>query len=231
LPIDERRFDSASEASLALAATVADDLRRGLTRQAAAALAVCARPVLAPFFEALSAQVLDWSRVQIALTDECWVPPGSVHSAERLLRRHLIRQEVLDARLVSLWTNDARPIQATPEIADRLMRMTRPFDAVVLDVGEDGRVAGLFPGMPGLDAMLNANWAVPAAPAKAPDEDMDRITMTLRALLDAHRIYLVPVGVGPRAAYARALEGKNGSPVRALLAQRRTPVSVVLVDS
>lgn len=231
MAIDERHFDTRHEAALALASAVAADLRTGLTRQAAASLAVCVRPDLFTFFEALRAEPLGWSRIEIALTDECWVPPGSEQSCERLLRRHLMQDDVLDARLIGLWTQDRKPIQAAPEIAERLSRMNRPFDAVVLDVGDDGRVAGLFPGMPGLDAMLNPNWAVPAAPARSPDEDVDRITMTLRALLDSRRIYLVPVGVGPKAAYARALEGgKQGSPVRALLAQKRTPVTVILAD-
>jgi 6-phosphogluconolactonase len=231
LAIEERRFEKQAQLALALAEAVAEDLRTGLTRQAAASLAVCARPDLFAFFAALRTQPLDWSRVEIALTDECWVPPSSEQSCERVLRRHLIRDEVLDARLIGLWTNDPRPIQAAPEIAERLTRMTRPYDAVVLDVGEDGRVAGLFPGMPGLSAMLNPNWAVPAAPARDPDEDVDRVTMTLRALLDSRRIYLVPAGEGPRAAYARAIEAKNASPVRALLAQNRTPVTVMLCDA
>ncbi len=95
----------------------------------------------------------------------------------------------------------------------------------------DGRVAALFPGMPGIDAMLNPNWAVPAAPARDPDDDVDRITLTLRALLESRRIYLVPFGAGPRAAYARALEARNPSPVRAVLAQNRTPVTVILAEA
>ncbi len=231
MAIDERRFETQDEAARALALAVAEDLRRGLTRQAAASLAVCARPDLFAFFAALRTQSLDWSRVEIALTDECWVPPGSEQSCERVLRQHLLQADVLDARLVSLWTNDRKPIQAAPEIAERLTRMTRPFDAVVLDVGADGRVAGLFPGMPGLDAMLNPNWAVPAAPARDPGESVDRITMTLRALLDARRIYLMPVRAESQAVYARALEGRNPSPVRAVLGQNRTPVTVILSDA
>lgn len=230
MAIDERRFDSSQAAAHALAVAVGDDLRTGLMRQAAASVAICARPALVPFLEELRQQKLDWSRVEIVLTDECWVPPASDDSCERLLRRHLLRDDVLDARLVGLWTPDRTPIQASPEIAERLTRTTRPYDSVVLDVGDDGRVAGLFPGMPGLDAMLNPNWAVLAAPARSGDESVERITMTLRALLDSRRIYLLPQGAGPRSAYGRALEARNAMPVRALLAQNRTPVTVLLAD-
>lgn len=230
MAIDERRFETQEDAAQALASAVADDLRTGLMRQAAASVAVCARPELASVFSALRTQKLDWSRVEIALTDECWVAPSSEHSCERLLRQLLLRDDVLDARLVGLRTQDAKPIQAAPEIAERLTRMTRPYDAVVLDVGDDGRVAGLFPGMPSLDAMLNPNWAVPAAPGKCGDEPFERITMTLRALLDSRRIYLLPQGAQARAAYDRALAAKNATPLRALMAQNRTPVTVFLVD-
>ena len=111
-----------------------------------------------------------------------------------------------------------------------LSRMPRPLDAVVLELGDEGEIAALIPGIPGLDAMLNPNWSVPAAPSRAPDQAFERVTLTLRALLDAYRVYLVVVSPGAHRAYADALEsGSARSPVRALLAQRRTPIVVMRV--
>jgi 6-phosphogluconolactonase len=230
---EERDFHSIEALGTALAESVAADLRSGVTRRTAASLAISPRAALLPFCVALRAQpAVDWSRVHITLTDECWVAPGSERSGEHFLRQHLVRDDVLDARFTGLWQRDRRPIEVAPEIAERLSRLPRPLDAVVLELGDDGAVAALIPGIPGLDAMLNPNWAVPAAPSRVPDESFERVTLTLRALLDAHRVYLVVASPDAAIAYAEAI-GANAprSPVRALLAQRRTPVVVLRAAS
>lgn len=231
MSIEERDVSSVGALGVALAEAVAADLRSGIVRRSAASLAISPRPTLLPFCVALRAQPdVDWSRVQITLTDECWVAPGSERSGEHFLRQHLVRDDVLDARLLGLWRRDRTPIEAAPEIAEFLSRMPRPLDAVVLEVGDEGEIAGLIPGIPGLDAMLNPNWSVPAAPSRVPDEAVERVTLTLRALLDSHRVYLVVASAGAHRAYADALaSGPARSPVRALLAQRRTPIVVLTV--
>lgn len=233
MSIEEREFPSIEALCDALAESVAADLRSGVVRRAAACLAISPRLALMPFCVALRAQQgVDWSRVHITLTDECWVAPGSEHSGEHFLRQHLVRDDVLDARFLGLWQRDRRPIEAVPEIAERLSRLPQPLDAVVLEVGDDGAVAALIPGIPGLDAMLNPNWAVPAAPSRVPDDPIERVTLTLRALLDTHRVYLLVASSGARQAYAEALaSGAARSPVRALLAQRRTPIIVLRVNA
>jgi 6-phosphogluconolactonase len=228
---EQRDFPSVESLGAALAEAVAADLRSGVTRRATASIAISPRPALMTFCVALRAQPgVDWSRVHITLADECWVAPGSEHSGEHFLRQHLVRDDVLDARFVGLWLRDRRPIEAAPEIAERISRLPRPLDAVVLALGDDGAVAALIPGIPGLEAMLNPNWAVPAAPSRVPDESFERVTLTLRALLDAHRVYLVVASPQAAAIYAEAIEANaSRSPVRALLAQRRTPIVVMRV--
>lgn len=227
--LEERAFDSPEALGAALAGSVAADLRSGIVRRTVASVAISPRLALLPFCAALRGQPdIDWSRVQITLTDESWVAPGSEHSGEHFLRQHLVRDDVLDAHFHGLWHRDRRPIEAAPEIAELISRLPRPFDAVVLELGEDGGIAALVPGIPGLDAMLNPNWSVPAAPSRAADAPFERVTFTLRALLDSHRVYLVIASRGAHQAYAEALSADAArSPVRALLAQRRTPIVVL----
>lgn len=230
--IEERGFDSIESLGDGLARSVAADLRAAILRRAAASLAISPRPTLIPFCVALRMQPgIDWSHVQITLTDERWVSPGADGSGEHFLRRHLIRDDVLDARFVGLWRHDLKPIEAMPEIAESFSRLPRPLDAVLLELDEDGGIAALVPGITGLEAMLNPNWAVPAAPSRAAGESDERVTLTLRALLDAQRIHLVVAGGGACRAYDEALADRAGrTPVRALLAQRRTPVVVLKLD-
>ncbi|MGH8518056.1 MAG: 6-phosphogluconolactonase, partial [Panacagrimonas sp.] len=134
MSIEERDFPSTEALGAALAGSVAADLRSGVVRRAAASLAISPRPALLPFCTALRSQPgIDWSRVNITLTDECWVAPGSEHSGEHFLRQHLVRDDVLDARFIGVWQRDRRPIESAPEIAERLSRLPRPLDAVVLE--------------------------------------------------------------------------------------------------
>jgi 6-phosphogluconolactonase len=230
--IQERAFPSLDTLGSALAESVASDLRSGILRRSAASLAISPRRAIVPCCLALRSQPgIDWPRVQITLTDECWVTPGSERSGEHFVRQHLVRDDVLDARFHGLWRPERRPIDAAPEIAEFLSRMPRPLDAVVLELDEDGAIAALIPGIPGLDAMLNPNWSVPAAPARVPGESFERVTLTLRALLDAQRAYLVIASDAAQRAYVAALApGAARSPVRALLAQRRTPIVVMRAD-
>lgn len=226
----EQAFKTDAEAAGVLAAAVAENLRRGIAQRGVASLVTWCEPPGVAFLKALRAQELDWSRVQVTLSDERWVTPGSKSSRETLLRRHLFQAAVLDARLVSLWTGDAKPIQAVVEVTERMARMPRPFDAVVLGVGNDGHVAGLYPGMPALDAMLNPTWALNVATSIAPKAPVEGLTLTMHALTDARHLYLSVSGAAARKVYESARAGAPDYPVAALLRQRRATVSVIVAE-
>lgn len=229
MTISEQHFDDIALAAGALAEAVATELRVGIQTRGTASLVVsCGRDQI-PFFQALRSQALDWSKVWIVPSDERWVAPGSDASNEHRVRQHLLQGEVLDARLVSLWTRDAKPINGLAELTERITRVARPFDAVVLGMGEDGHVAALFPGMPGLGAMLNPGWALSVATATAPTEPRACVTLTLRALTDTRGVYLAFAGAARLQVYEAARAGDAGYPVAALLRQPHAPVTVMIV--
>lgn len=221
MSIERVAHPDAQAAAADLARAVAADLRAGIEARGSASAILGASPGLVAFLQALRAQPLDWSRVTLVPSDECWVDARDPDSREGLLRRHLLRDAVLDARLVTLRTDDARPLAAIAQIGERLSRLARPFDAVVLEAGAAGEVAALHPGMAGLEAMLNPRWAVQAAPARAPDDPRERVTLTLRALLDARRVHVLLARHEPLPA---------GSPADAVLARARVPLRVVGID-
>ncbi|MGQ0620675.1 MAG: 6-phosphogluconolactonase [Panacagrimonas sp.] len=230
MALTEHEFSDAGAAAQALAADVAGALREGIAERGAASLVISGGKSPVPFFHALREQPLDWSRTWITLADERWVARGSPDSNERLVRQHLITGAALDAHFVSLWTGDDTPIHAIAEVTERLMQMPRPFDAVVLGMGEDGHTASLFPGTDALQAMLDPRWKLHVGVATAPTPPTARITLTMRAVMDSRRIFLSIAGAAKRAVYEEARAGAAPSqlPIAAALRQTQVPVSVFL---
>ncbi len=69
-----------------LADKLASELSSALRANDTASLAVPGGTTPGPIFDSLCAVDLDWSRVQVMLTDERWVPETSERSNTRLLR-------------------------------------------------------------------------------------------------------------------------------------------------
>ena len=228
--VDEVRFSDSAAAARALGQAVADDLRRGIESRRVASLVLSGGRHFVAFFKALRKQELDWSKVWITLADERWVALDSEESNEHLLREHLLIGAVAAARFVPLRTTDANPISAVSEITERLQTIPRPFDAVVLGMGTDGHTAALFPGMPALDAMLNPRWMLQVATATAPTLPRERVTLTMRSLIDTQRIYLSLSGPTKLRVYEAARDGGSPYPVGAVLRQRFVPVSVMIAE-
>ena len=226
----EQYFSNASDAALALAEAVGAELRAGLKSRGAASLVVSGGRSPIPFFVALRGMDLEWSKVLITLADERWVPVTSEHSNEALVREHLLQDRAAFAKFMGLKTADDSPMRGISEINEKIANLARPFDVVVLGMGTDGHTASLFPGMPALTAMLNPRWALHAATATAPTVPKERVTLTLRALLDTRHIFLPIAGAAKREVYEQARGGDKEYPVSAVLCQRYAPVHVLISD-
>jgi 6-phosphogluconolactonase len=224
----ERRFDRVAALTAALAADIAAALQAGLAAGRGASLLVPGGHTPIRLFERLSRVELDWANVWVGLTDERWVDTHSSASNERLVREHLLRNEAEGASFVGLKTTAADAQHAESDSWSTLAEVPRPFDFVLLGMGDDGHMASLFPGSPGLAAALD-----PAAPPgcvhmSAPVPPLERMSLNLRALLDSRRIALLITGADKWATYqrARAHGPATQMPVRALLAQQNVPMSV-----
>lgn len=225
-------FQSAGALALGAAAVVAEALSRRLGDGSGRARFMAtggSTPVAC--YEALSDWPLDWSRVDVALTDDRFVPPSSRDSNEGLVRKHLLRGPAAAASFTPLWSDAASPEDAAAR-AEPSIRALLPMDAVVLGVGEDGHIASLFPHSPELAEGLDPRSprlviGVPKAglPPWAP-----RISLTLAALLNARLIVVLIAGEAKKQAVEAALAGAD-LPVRAVLAQSHTPVRILWAQS
>jgi 6-phosphogluconolactonase len=217
-----QRFGTVGEASQALAAQITTALRGGLAQRPSASLAVPGGRTPVPLFHALRDAEVEWARVDVTLTDERWVTESDPASNAALVRRELLQGRATAARLHPLHDGSAAADAAAASVWQSLTTLVRPFDAVVLGMGDDGHFASLFPQSPGLSAALDP-VAPPACVAMlAPSEPASRISLNLAALLQTRRLFLFITGAHKRdlllAAARRA--GEPPLPVAALLAQR-----------
>ena len=224
----ENGFDSIEDLATALAAQVAQDLARGIEQHGRASLVVSGGQTPAPFFRALARTPLDWGRVAVGLVDERWVACDHEDSNERLVRETLLTHHAAAARFVPMKNAAPSAAAGQPACEAAVADLPRPFDVVVLGMGNDGHTASLFPQAPqlarGLDRALAA-LTVAVDPVTAPHE---RMSLTLRGLLDARRVVLLLSGPAKWQVYQRAREAGPPAalPVRAVLAQSEVPVDV-----
>jgi 6-phosphogluconolactonase len=226
--IRERRFPDPPALNAALAQEITRALQHSLDAGRGASLAVPGGRTPVGLFELLSQSAIAWQRVGLTLTDERWVDPAGEGSNEHLVRTHLLRGAAAAARLASLWNAAPDARQGADASWAALACLPRPFDFVLLGMGDDGHFASLFPGSPGLAAALDPQRPPGCVAMRAPVAPAERLSLTLSALLDARQIALLIVGEAKRAVLQRALQDgpETELPVRALLRQRRTPVSV-----
>ncbi|WP_312954043.1 6-phosphogluconolactonase [Pseudomonas songnenensis] len=137
-------------------------------------------PIL--FFEELSKRELNWTKVQISLADERWIPTGEPASNEGLVRRHLLQNAASEARLIGLYQPADSLAQAAALAERALEQLQRPIDVLVLGMGDDGHTASLFPGNPNLAHALRPDCPERCLPMQAPVEPQARLTMTFPLL-------------------------------------------------
>lgn len=202
----------------AAACGVAEQLAAGLATRPRASLAATGGRSPGRTYEALRDAPLDWARVVVTLSDERCVPPGAPEANARLVREGLLVGPAARAHFLPLW----------PSPPPEALAAIQPFDAVLLGMGEDGHVASLLPGDPGLTETLDpgGETRIAQVPAGLGSPPVARITLTLSALLDARAIFLLIAGGAKREVAERALSGED-LPVRRILAQTATPVRVL----
>ena len=196
----------------AAAAAVATQLAEGLELRGRAGLVGTGGRSPGAVYDRLAAGGPDWSRVIVTLSDERCVPADDPASNQRLVRERLLRGPAARAAVLPLWPG--------PDPA--ALAALRPFDAVMLGMGEDGHIASLIPGDPGLEDALTTADATRLVPAGLGKPPAPRITLTLSALLDARAIFLLIAGETKRGVVQRALAGED-LPVGRLISQCKPP--------
>ena len=223
------RYDTREALAEALAAGIAAVLGGAIATRGVATLAVSGGSTPKLLFERLSQMDIDWHDVTITLVDERWVPETHERSNSGLLRRHLLKDKAAAAHFLPLFVDSDTPDDAKDDLHDRFQRVTRPFDVVVLGMGNDGHTASFFPGADALDAAIDPDGREPVVAISAPGAGEPRVTLTLPMLIDARFLALHIEGDDKRKTYESACETGSVAdmPVRAVLrAPRAEPLNV-----
>jgi 6-phosphogluconolactonase len=140
----------------------------------------------------------DWHRVSVWWGDERCVPPEDERSNFRLARETLL-DRLRRQPDVHRIRGELQPADAAGEYDKHLQGVG--LDLLLLGLGPDAHVASLFPGTPQLAVR---DRLVTSGPAKL-EPLVDRVTMTLPALLSAQRVVFLVTGADKADAVHRAL--------------------------
>jgi len=223
-------FRSSAMLVEALATRIGDLLQAGVqgNSDGRASLLVSGGSTPIPLFHRLAEMELPWQQVTIALVDERWVEPTSPDSNEHLVRTHLLQQQAAAARFIPMKTHDATAAQGEENCAAALLTIPRPFDCLILGMGNDGHTASLFPGADNLAAATDLHSrknCMAMQPVTAPHQ---RMTLTLPAILHSRQLFLHLQGEEKKKVLARAMEAGDPRkmPIRYLLQQETTPLAI-----
>ena len=222
-----------------LADDIAENLSSVITRLGSAVIAVSGGSTPKPLFERLAELDIEWAKVIITLVDERWVNEQHELSNAAFLKRHLI--DLLDDKPVFV------PLyEGTEKVSDSLelvlkqycektkssIQQIRPFDVVILGLGNDGHTASFFP-----DAANVAELVDPESDAKlisciSDSSQVMRVTWSLPMLLNTGSLILHFTGQEKRRVFANALASNNSKqlPIGAVIRQSISPLNVYYAD-
>jgi len=226
-----RKFETAAELNPVFAAEIAEKLKAGIDEKGSASLLVSGGNTPKPMFDLLSQQDIDWTKVNIALVDDRWVPETNAASNGAMVKKALLINNAASANFVAMKTEHADAFDAVESVSKNLAHLNTPFDVVILGMGEDGHTASIFPCCAQLDEALTTSDVIMATePTTAPHQ---RMTFTKNALLNSKQLYLHLVGESKETVLNDVAAGddERQKPIRAFLNQSDVPMTVMLATS
>lgn len=199
--MDLIEYPDAEMMMMRLADVLASQIKQALLTHDRASLAVPGGTTPGPIFDTLCAVDLDWSRVDVLLTDERWLPETSDRSNTALLRRRLLVNRAAAAQLIPLYADAPAPEDRLADLTAGLAAAL-PLSVVLLGMGADMHTASLFPGADQLELALTGD--APLVAMRAPGAPEPRITLSAAVLNAAMARHIVIVGAEKRAALDQA---------------------------
>lgn len=210
-------FDTTEELNDAFAQRIADILMEAVDQHGTATLLVSGGRTPMALFQTLSKAPLNWSKINVSLADERWVDAEHEASNEKLVKDNLLKNRAANANFISLTTTAENAVDGVEEVTSRFAQVRKPFDVLILGMGEDGHTASLFPCSEQIEQGLTSEAEfIAVQPTTAPHQ---RMSFTLKGLLNSQNIFLHLTGDRKKAVLEQALAGQDPKemPIRAVL--------------
>lgn len=158
-------------------------------------------------YQRLRSLDVDWSRVDLWLSDERWVPHDHADSNGRMATETLISQVGANF-LRPRWSEYLTPADSAAFYEAELRRIMPDgvADVVLLGMGTDGHTASLFPGTEALTE--EHRWYVDN---EVPQLDTWRLTASIPMIQRARTVMVLTAGESKAEVLAEVLEGPDGT--------------------
>jgi 6-phosphogluconolactonase len=232
--IQLKRFNSREALFLSLEKACEHQLKSILAQKGIAHLAVPGGTTPAPLFERLSHLSLDWKNINIALTDERWLPITHSDSNECLIRKTLLIHKAKQASFLGMKNAYSTP-KAGLDLCNAHYKkeIGNVFSLIISGMGNDGHFASLFPNKELNTNALRFNHseycvAIDAKGSPVAGKHTQRMSLTLSTFLKSEAIYLLFTGKDKWLCFDEALKNKNdkSKPIHYLLHQKQVPITV-----
>lgn len=222
------RFPDSAALARAVAGEIKVDLDEAIAARGRASLVVSFSEIGRELLGTLSQEALDWSKVWITLADECWVDTQSEFSHERQVRATLLQNAAQSAHFIGLKNPAPTPEAGADWVTRALTRIARPFDVLILTLGADGEIAGLFPNSLALHKAADSQATPGCVAVHSLSLPHARITLNLQAMLDSRSVLLIVRGDESLLTLERAQrEGPYAEvPARLIVRQKTTPLEI-----
>ena len=190
-----------------LAISVSKQLNACLAEKNKACLAVSGGKTPIVFFQQLSQQELDWSKVTIVLIDERWLPTDHEDSNEKLVRDYLIQNKAKQAYFLGLKNSADFPSEGIVDCETQLRTQIDRIDIVVLGMGLDGHTASWFTESNQLGTLLGNETSAWCLPVEDDFLPQPRMSLTWHFIKQAEKIYLHFNSIDKNSVFEKACEG------------------------
>lgn len=222
----EHRFKTREQASIKAAEHISAAIERSLNGQNRASIVVSGGRSPVRCYAELAATTINWSQVDVFLSDERWVVADHPASNEKLVVDNLRCGAAQDLRLHGVYREGVSIEQRCTQIETGIRQLPSPFASVLLGMGSDGHFASLFPDFDGLGESLELNAERFCVPVHTAASEYPRFSLTLSALCHSNDIVLLIFGDKKWQTYDRARNSADAYPVSRLLLQDQTPLHV-----
>ena len=161
---------------------ILQELKDSIIKKNEASLVVSGGSSPLTIFKDLNDADIDWSKVNVTLVDDRFVSNNHHDSNEKLIYENLLINKASNANFISLCKSP-----------DEVKKIQRPFDVMLLGIGEDGHFASLFPAListhPSYFETNQAREIIYTDPMGSPCHK--RVSMNLSMILESKKIILL----------------------------------------